>query len=231
MTDRRALDAAFARDPVVGSEPRRGLYRHIHPHRLRVGGLKVEAKVWLKARIQDDHAKPFVIYGRPRSGTTLLVRLLDQVPHVRCDGELLHDFILRPLGFLRDLPKRAGPDIKAYGVKLLSYQLMEVQHITRPLAFFDALQGMGYTVIHQTRDTWGQTLSLKKAQTSGLYFGESAMPEMQLDPADFVASLRWNAAMLDYERQVMAHLPHVPVHYDTDLKRGPRPSGGDRPAV
>ena len=219
MTTRAALDKAFAASPVVGSEPREGIFRYVHPHRLRISGLKMEARVWLKARRRDDRPKPFLIYGRPRSGTTLLVKLMDQVPGLRCDGELLHDFILRPEGFLRDLPKRAGPDIKAYGVKLLSYQLMEVQRVHRPLAFFDALLAMDYALVHLTRDSWGQTLSLVKAQTSGLYFGETAgREELTLNPEAFLASLRWNEAMLAYERAVMAHLPHLALHYDNDLK-------------
>ena len=75
------------------------LYRHIHPHRLRLGGVLMEAKVWLKSKTRNDRPIPFVIYARPRSGTTLLVNLLNQVQNLRCDGELLHDLVLRPVGF------------------------------------------------------------------------------------------------------------------------------------
>ena len=166
---RAEIDTRLSQSHVVGSEPREGLFRHIHPHRLRLGGVLMEAKVWLKSKTRNDRPIPFVIYARPRSGTTLLVNLLNQVQNLRCDGELLHDLVLRPVGFLHDLAKRSGPETEAYGVKLLSYQLMEVQKITRPISFFDRISSIGYKVIHLTRATWAQNLSLVKAQHSGLY--------------------------------------------------------------
>jgi hypothetical protein len=222
MTSRRDLDTAFARSPVVGSEPRTDIYGRIgiHPDRLNPKSLPMEAKVWVKSLLRHDGPKPFVIYGRPRSGTTLLVRLLDQVPAIRCDGELLHYFLLNPVGFLSRLPKRAGPGTQAYGVKLISYHLMEIQRIRRPLAFFDKLAGNDYGVIHLTRNTWDQTLSLAKAQQSGLYFSTSGHgPQtLRLDPDRFLALLKWNEDMLTYEQSVMSHVEHCPVRYDSDLK-------------
>jgi LPS sulfotransferase NodH len=226
MTSREELDDSFAKNPVVGSEPREDIYGRlgIHPHRLTARALPMEAKVWAKSLLRNDDPKPFLIYGRPRSGTTLLVRLLDQVPAVRCDGELLHNFLVSPVRFLRRLPRRAGPDVQAYGVKLISYQLMEVQRIRRPLAFFDKVAGYGYGVVHLTRDTWDQTLSLAKAQASGLYFtnkARSAPRTLRLDPDRFLALLRWNEAMLAYEKAVMAHVEHFQVCYEHGLSKAP----------
>ena len=222
MTSRRDLDIAFARHPVVGSEPRTDIYGRIgiHPDRLNPKSLPMEAKVLVKALLRSDTPKPFVIYGRPRSGTTLLVRLLDQVPEVRCNGELLHYFLLDPVGFLKRLPRRAGPDAKAYGIKLVSYHLLEIQRIRRPLSFFDRIGGFGYSVVHLTRDTWDQTLSLAKAQQSGLYFskGRTEAQSLRLDPDRFFDLLQWNADMLAYETEVMSHVPHHVVCYETGLK-------------
>ncbi len=222
MTSRRELDRALACHPVVGSEPREDIFRHlgIHPDRLNFKNLPMEAKVWGKSFLRSDRPKPFVIYGRPRSGTTLLVRLLDQIPDVRCDGELLHYFLINPAGFLARLPRRAGPDVKAYGVKLISYHLLEIQRVRRPLAFFDKIAAHGYSVIHLTRNSWDQTLSLAKAQLSGVYFSKSGSePQtLRIEPERFLALLEWNEKMLSYERDVMKHVDHVPVHYDSDLK-------------
>ncbi|MDJ0859214.1 MAG: hypothetical protein QNI90_05635 [Dinoroseobacter sp.] len=219
MSTHLLTDDTFATSSVVGSEPREGLFKFVHPHRLRVRGMVLEGKVWLKARLHTDAPKPFLIYGRPRSGTTLLVDLLDQVNGVRCDGELLHSMVVRPVGFLRDLPKRAGPDVQAYGVKLLSYQLMEVQRVIRPLAFFEHLTSMNYSIIHLKRNTWDQTLSLAKAHHSGVYFTKDTdTTNLRLDPEKFVGLLRWNEAMLDYENAVMAQVPHIEINYETHLE-------------
>ena len=222
MSDRSALDDAFERHPAVGSEPKDGyLFGSIHPHRLRHQGVLMEARVWAKSFGRDDQPQPFLIFGRPRSGTTLLVRLLDQVPGIRSDGELLHFGLISPLGLLSRLPRRAGS--AAYGVKLLSYQLTEVQQIRRPLAFFDRLGDMGYRIIHQRRDTWAQTLSLPRAQASRVYFLDRtaiATTQLRLDPDKFLALLSWNDRILRYEDAVMAHVPHHLVQYETALRDG-----------
>ncbi|MFT7136175.1 MAG: hypothetical protein ACI80I_002174 [Akkermansiaceae bacterium] len=219
---RAQIDRQLAADPIVGSEPRDDIFGRIgiHPDRLRPRSLPMEAKVFAKSLLRNDSPKPFVIYGRPRSGTTLLVRLLDQVPQVRCDGELLHYFLVDPVGFLTRLPKRAGSDLRAYGVKLISYHLMEIQRIRRPLAFFDKIAACDYAVFHLTRNTWDQTLSLAKAHLSSVYFSNATTgPEtLKIDPDRFLRLLRWNEGMLAYERSVMAHVPHLPVCYDTDLR-------------
>lgn len=222
MTQTRAqIDQDLANDPIVGAEPREDIYGRlkVHPDRLKLRSLPMEMRVWAKSFLRHDRPKPFVIYGRPRSGTTLLVRLLDQVPHVRCDGELLHYFLLDPVGFLSRLPKRAGPDLAAYGVKLISYHLLEIQRKRHPLAFFDKIAAHGYTVLHLTRNTWDQTLSLAKAQESHVYFSDAKKLEsLHIDPDKFLRLLKWNEDMLAYEHKVMAHVPHLPVHYDTDLR-------------
>ena len=218
---RAEIDRELARDPVVGSEPRTDIYGRIkvHPDRFRLRNLPMEAKVLVKSVLRHDAPKPFVIYGRPRSGTTLLVKLLDQVPRIRCDGELLHYFLVDPTGFLARLPRRAGPDVAAYGVKLISYHLLEVQRIRRPLAFFDRIGARGYAVLHLTRNTWDQTLSLVKAQESHVYFTDATkLDALRIDPEMFLRSLRWNEDMLAYERRVMAHVPHLHVDYDADLR-------------
>ena len=179
----------------------------------------MEARVAASSLLRRDRPTPFLIYSRPRSGSTLLVRLLDQVPGVRCDGELLGSFLLSPLGMLHHLPRRAGRDCTAYGVQLLSYQVMEVHNVVRPLAFFDDLVRSGYCFLHLRRDSYGQTLSLAKAHASRKYFVGAADPEreVRVDPERFLALLGWNLRMLDYEREVMSHLPHLEVDYDLDL--------------
>lgn len=221
MPSRAQIDDRLQQHSVIGSEPRLDGPRRIHPDRLKLRGVKMEARVLAKSLMSPKGTpKPFVIYGRPRSGTTLLVRLLDQVPGLRCDGELLHYPLISPLGFLARLPRRAGPDVQAYGVKLISYHLTEVQQIRRPLAFFDQIGALGYDVLHLTRSSWDQTLSLAKAQRSGVYFSKStsALGGLRVDPDYFLALLQWNKDMLAYERDVMAHVDHLRLHYDDDLK-------------
>lgn len=224
MLDRSALDDQFEIHAAVGSEPKvEYLMGRIHPHRLRLSGPLLEARVLAKSLSRRDNPSPFLIFGRPRSGTTLLVHLLSQVPGLRCDGELLHDGVFSPVGLLSRLARRS--DARAYGVKLLSYQMTEVQHIRRPLRFFDALSDRGFKIIHLRRETWPQTLSLAKGQSSRVYFMNKLSAdkaEVRLDPARFVETLAWNARMLRYEDEVMAHVPHLRLQYETELEDSSR---------
>ncbi|MEO9576822.1 MAG: sulfotransferase [Tateyamaria sp.] len=224
-TDKRAraqIDRRLAQDPAVGAEPRGDIYGRIkvHPDRFNLRSLPMETRVMAKSLLRNDKPKPFVIYGRPRSGTTLLVHLLDQVPQVRCDGELLRCLLMDPVGFLCRLPRRAGADLAAYGVKVISYHLLEVQRVRRPLAFFDKLAAQDYAVLHLTRNTWDQTLSLAKAHASAVYFSskDPRHQKISIDPDRFLDLLRWNEAVIAYERKVMAYVPHLPIRYDIDLK-------------
>lgn len=216
------IDRQLSTDAAVGSEPRGDIYGRIkvHPDRFNLRSLPMEAKVLAKSWLRNDRPKAFLIYGRPRSGTTLLVRLLDQVPQVRCDGELLRCFLVDPVGFLNRLPRRAGADLAAYGVKVISYHLLEVQRVRRPLAFFDKLVAQNYAILHLTRSTWDQTLSLAKAHASAVYFSSTdARPQsFSIEPGRFLDLLRWNEKMLAYEHRVMAHVPHMHIHYNTDLR-------------
>jgi 16S rRNA G1207 methylase RsmC len=38
----------------------------------------------------------FVLFGRGRSGTTALVSMLDDVPRLQCEGEVLHNYVPFP---------------------------------------------------------------------------------------------------------------------------------------
>lgn len=99
--------------------------------------------------------------------------------------------------------------------------MTEIQRIRRPLAFFDRLCVMGYHIIHLRRDTWSQTLSLARATTSGSYHGDrSAMQRTDLfiDPKRFMDLLAWNDRMLRYEDDVMQHVEHHGLQYETALR-------------
>jgi hypothetical protein len=215
--NRILADRVIAQHPAIGTEPRDAYRFGQHPHRLRLKGIAMEARVYCKALCRGQQPKKFLIFGRPRSGTTLLRHLLGQVPDVICDGELMHDRILSPDLLARALPRRAG--VGCYGFKLLSYQMTEVQKIRRPFAFMENLQEQGYKVIHLTRQTGPQTLSLVTAQTAGRYFnaGNQMTTEIKLDPDRVLAQIQWNERMLQFERDLMGYIDHLPVVYERDL--------------
>ena len=220
---RHDLDSEFAKDEAIFSEPREvDLWpKNVHPHRFVSKGFRMEARITLSALRRRANPKRFMVYGRPRSGTTLLNHLLNQLPDVQADGELMHFGLARPHSF----PAVAARNSKRpfYGFKLLSYQLMDVQRITRPLHFFDRAVSDGYKLLHLRRNSWEQTLSLAKAHATGRYFNKTGVGDdsnIKIDPEMFRDLLAWNLRMLKYEDAVMSHLPHMRLQYEDSLRSG-----------
>lgn len=190
--------------------------------RFTLRGYNRELRAGLRAMIRPTAApKKFVIVARPRSGTTLLKRLMNQVPGVMCDAEKLSCAVIAPRRFVNNLAHRPG--IEAYGVKILTYQLLEAQKITRTLpAFFEGLVQDGFTLIHLRRETFGQTLSLVTARATSAYHippGHSdAMQEVEIDVEMFARQCHRSKMMLEYEDLLFSRLPHISLQYEKDLK-------------
>ena len=192
-----------------------------HKDRASWRGYAFEARVFAKSLTMRTHPGKFLMVGRPRSGTSLLRGLLNQVENLHCDGEVLHHAVLAPHAFLNRL---AGiKQAKVYGSKFLTYQIFEVQKIADIPGFFQGLLADGYTLVHVRRDTFDQSLSLTVAQESSRYHiqagdaGETR--RLTIDPELFARQIRHNLAVLDWEDRLFSELPHLSVQYETDLRR------------
>lgn len=193
-----------------------------HPDVFKPGGYMMEAKVLAKALTTPaTDRKKFLIFGRARSGTTLLKSLLDQVEDLTCESEMLHDGVFAPRRLLNGLARKANTS--AYGCKLLSYQLVDVHRIRTPMRFFGQLQEDGFKLIHIRRNTMDQVLSLLTAMESRAFTPEELKKLGQADgtlhiaPELFRKALSTNMAFLDLEQQIMDQFPHLTVDYEQDL--------------
>ncbi len=195
-----------------------------HKSRVSLEGYRREAVSLAKAALGRGHGQPtrFLIFGRPRSGSTLLTRLLNQVPEITCGGEMLNKAMFAPHAYLNRMARLSGAG--AHGSKYLSYQMLEIQKPRDPRRFFAGLVADGFQIIHLKRNTFEQSLSLSLAQATGRYHrkpGEPAVErptQVRLDPDAFLRQYTWNASMLDYEHCLLAGLPHLSVIYETDLQ-------------
>ncbi len=228
MTD---IIARTLSHPPVDTKYVAGLW---HPSRVSLEGIITEARVTAASlsRPANSDVKKFLILSRARSGSTLLTQLIGANPQVTCGRELLVRRVLSPRGFLNRLAAKSRA--KAYGAKLLSYQMIQVQRLRRPVQFLERLAGDGFRFIHIERDTFAQSLSLYMAQTSRIYHQsdgsgsgkkiwdhgdktKQARAAKEIDVADFVRRLEWSKLLLEYERHILADLPHLKISYDTDL--------------
>jgi len=206
-----------------------------HPGRASLRGLWTEARVLgasLTAPMNRDVGK-FLIISRARSGSTLLTQLLNSHPQVRCDREVLARRVLFPRAYLNRLAHKNTAT--AYGAKLLSYQMAQVQRFRDPAGFLAGLGQDGFRFIHLQRDTFAQTVSLAMAQSRRFFHqktdpgagvgkhipeteAKKARAPVQVDVEDFIRRLEWNDMLLDYERHCLRDLPHLVIAYETGLQ-------------
>lgn len=217
--------AALAAHPVHNIPPVGDPYvlGRWHKDRASWRGYAFEARVALKALMVRNTPQKFLMVGRPRSGTSLLRELLNQVAGLHCDGEVLHHAVRAPKRFLNQL---AGiKSAQVFGSKILSYQMFEVQMIAEPARFLEELVQDGYRLVHVRRDTFDQVLSLSTAQAGHGYHIRKSDTEktdarrvVELDSDLFEQRLRHHTAMLAYEDLLFSRLPHLRIQYEDDLK-------------
>ena len=194
-----------------------------HKDRASLKGYLRELRLALQCPIVPKKRRGFIIFSRARSGSTLLVRLMDQLPSVWCDSEILSHAVMCPTAYAMRSAKRRTQEL--YGFKVLSYQIAEVQALQDPLQFFRELTQRGFAVIHLTRAHVWQALSIQVASDTSQYHVEQASePDAKsvrrlhhVDVASFVRRLRWNLELATFERELMSEVPHLHVHYDRDL--------------
>ncbi|MCT4558693.1 MAG: sulfotransferase [Pelagimonas sp.] len=216
MTDIRYHPAFSLRAPG-----RSYVLKRFHPDRLTFRGYLMEARIWATSFGQPGATSKFIVIGRPRSGTTLLTRLLNQVPSVQCDPELLHYSVASPRHMINRLTAKAST--QAYGVKWLSYQMTEVQRQRNIRDTLERMAQNGYRYIHLTRETFDHLRSLIEATHINRYSSlDGAAPRettnITLDSAAFKDALHWSNTLLDFEHKLLEGLPVLSLTYEADLE-------------
>lgn len=170
----------------------------------------------------------FVIYGQSRSGSTLLVELINTHPDVHCDGELFNEEAGRignsalsklvkmfPIPYLSYLRRRVAR--KAYGFKLLFYHLPRARLTMKVMAF------SGWKFIHvYRRNIARQSLSNIIAERTQRWHrrGDDASPANRIVVS--VAQLQREIAIRDRwrsrEMDLIKHIRHLDVCYEDDLE-------------
>lgn len=171
--------------------------------------------------------KKFVIFGKGRSGSTLLVSLLNSNPDVFCDGEILNRKMQNPIKHLRRMARRQSHPI--YGFKLLSYQVMFTHtNIKDKHGFMSRLHDEGFQIIYLRRDNiLRYALSILYARFRMQWHHEKGSGDIKRE------KMRVNLTELDrlmedsirdekFERDVLSGLRHEEVIYERDLEDNTR---------
>lgn len=186
-------------------------------------GYAYEAAQHLRPTVRSTPPETrFVLFARGRSGTTLLLSMLNAHPAVEADGEILRRRALCPLRLVKQC--EAQTQASVYGFKLLSYQLRSLQtHLPDRRAFLEALVEQGYRVLYLRRQ------NLLRHALSGLYAEHRRRwHQTETDAADRPAIrvrrddlFRWldgSAQLRRFEQEAIGGLPHLSLTYEEHLE-------------
>lgn len=164
----------------------------------------------------------FVVVCGWRTGSELLVDLLDSLRDVRCQGELLQQPRRWPVAYLNGRAGLGGRGHRAWGCKVINHHLHQLPPSSRPRReqVLAVLVKQGWTVIHlRRRDVLAQALSCLHAERNQHHYRSPARFEpFEVDPVEVITaihSLESYAAWLDDR---LASVPHTTVTYEDDLR-------------
>lgn len=190
-------------------------------------GYALEARTWLRAGATrlSGHTPPektFLIFGRGRSGSTLLTRLLDSHDQITCYGEILRYRAAAPATQLRLALSSA--DTRVAGCKMLSYQMRTIHRMPESTGFLRDLADRGVEIIYLKRQ------NLLRHAVSNLYArkrrayhssdaGAAKAVRVTIQPEEIEAWMDGSAALDDYETAVLEGVPHTALTYEADLSQ------------
>lgn len=199
----------------------------------RFGGYLLESKALLdfavKRLTRPDSKEPqrrFVLFGRGRSGSTLLVRMLDQHSDIECLGEILRCRVMRPQAYVDHCLGALSAPVA--GFKLLSYQLREILELpAQPSgnAFLKHLQAQGYRIVYTRRSNlFRHALSNLYAQKRRTYHQDAhsastaASTQVVISPREMVEWMSGSERLDAYEQAALHGVEHLELIYERDLE-------------
>lgn len=171
--------------------------------------------------IHDKSSKnKFVIFGTGRSGSTVLVSLLNSNPQIHCDNEIFHRKVFSPKKFLRYRTSLCNREV--YGFKLLTYQLGAILEISGT-EFLPYLVSQGFNILYLKRqNVLRQAISNIYARQMNQFHEKSnnALAEKQMLNIDLKVLDDWINAIIKQtfeEEQYLSGLEHFKISYEKDL--------------
>jgi LPS sulfotransferase NodH len=187
---------------------------------------------------RSTQLRRFIILCPPRSGSELLVSLLDAHPRVRCEGELFYP----PLYLFRYLEGRARlasiRGKRAFGAKLVFQQLQwwttasvpgspgAARRSGGPQGFLRRLHNTGYIfIVLDRRNLLLQALSIVHAQHNEFHYRPGRLAQFEpflVDPAEVLTLVYMLDHYSAWTRQVLEGLPYAELWYEDDLSQTDR---------
>lgn len=190
------------------------------PHRARKAGTYAASPV---GRLGRRTADRFVIYCPPRTGSDLLVSLLDAHPAIRCEGEIIRIPPRHPVAWFDGraaISRVRGQSV--WGCKVITHDLCwHPDRYDSGRAFLQRLDALGYQIICiRRRNLLLQALSLVHATSTKYHFtieDNHRFEAMRVDPVHLLYCL-YALELEDNEAAASVEgLPALQLWYEDDL--------------
>tara|TARA_R110002050_G_scaffold247802_1_gene385568 strand:- start:165 stop:1022 length:858 start_codon:yes stop_codon:yes gene_type:complete len=186
------------------------------------GGYARELATNLAASVQNTkkHSQKFILFGRGRTGSTLLTDLLNSSNEVACDKEVFNRPVAFPQTYLKSREKLFHKPV--YGFKLLSYQLRNFLQPDDPHEFLHYLsEDLGYKIIFLRRENiLRQILSKHYAVHRNAWHDKGNSkhrPKMKVNTNELITHLQEGQILERYEEEALSGLDYLTITYENDL--------------
>ncbi len=170
--------------------------------------------------------KKFLVFGQGRTGSSLLIDLLNSHPKICSDSERLNTRPepwkeISPLMFPYNFVKGAASRYKnkVYGYKVKIYQIKG--HNVDPKKFIKRHISDGWYIIHIWRRSFlDQALSLLRASETEVWHTKkenSQQIEVYLEPSRVISTMKSKKKILMYEKNILSKLDCREVVYEDHL--------------
>src|SRR5438874_4633936 len=163
----------------------------------------------------------FVSLAGGRTGSELLVSLLDSHPAIRCEGEILSTPRALPTVFvLRRSATARFTGADAYGFKLLTHHV-GLQGGPDPADYLRRIYNRGFRLIVLERRDWlQQAVSSLRASATQYHYRKAdrtGFSPMRVDPMAVIATMYLIEDAANFVRSAVAEIPRLNLVYEDDL--------------
>lgn len=167
-----------------------------------------------------SRCRGFIIYAQERTGSTLLVDLLNSNPHIHCDREVFALKVLFGTTFLQ--ARRGLHPQAAYGCKVMGYQLE--RQVTQPCmrTFMHKMHAREWKIIYVARrNVLRQAISHLIMEMRGKAHLLAEAPAVDrrfhIDLSHLQERMRQIETYTARDKKALLHIPHLKLVYEDDL--------------
>jgi LPS sulfotransferase NodH len=175
---------------------------------------------WLQKTFDASKKNKFILFTQGRTGSTLLLNLLNQHPNIYCDNELIQRKFSNTTKYLDG--RALMHSEKVYGLKLKPHQIIKYLNIEKSRTVVKDLYDNGWKIVYLRRgDFFRHALSNQIAQQRGYFFKTQSefnnVPKAYLDPEAVRAEYKARFKFKQDEDDALSGLAYKEVVYEQDL--------------